>query len=539
MFLRRTIEDILENMRGDTEIITVLDGKWADPSIPIDPNVTIIYHSESIGQRAATNEAAKLSTAKYVAKCDAHCAFDEGFDVKMMEDMQDDWTLVPAMKNLHAFSWVCKECGNTRYQGKSGECPRCGGEEKRDVVWIAKPNPYTTSMRFDRDMRFQYWREYKQHQKGDIVETMSLLGAFWMCTREKYFELNLCDEVGHGSWGQQGTEVACKTWLSGGKLMVTKKTWFAHMFRTQGGDFGFPYPNPGVSKTRNFSKDLWLNDKWGKAKYPLSWLIKKFNPPEWEDYKEKEEKTAPAIIKTSEKGIVYCTDNRLDEKIMKACQKQLSKAEIEIVSVSLKPLDFGTNIVIDEPRGYLTLFKQQLAGLEALKADYIFMCDHDVLYHPTHFMFTPPQEDVYYYNENIWRVKADTGDALFYYANQSNCLCAHRETLLKHYAKRVEITEEMLEKLKGGAEYRRFIRRMGFEPGTHGRKERVDTLNHSSYMSAFPNIDIRHKGNLTATRWSRDKFRNKRYTHGWQKSDRIPGWGITKGRFDVILNGIV
>ena len=42
---------------------------------------------------------------------------------------------------------------------------------------------------------------------------------------------NRCDEK-HGSWGQYGTEWACKSWLSGGKLITTKKTWFGHMFRT-------------------------------------------------------------------------------------------------------------------------------------------------------------------------------------------------------------------------------------------------------------------------------------------------------------------
>jgi len=57
-----------------------------------------------------------------------------------------------------------------------------------------------------------------------------------MLTREKYWELNICDES-LGSWGSQGIEVACKTWLSGGKCLVNHSTWYAHMFRTQGGDF--------------------------------------------------------------------------------------------------------------------------------------------------------------------------------------------------------------------------------------------------------------------------------------------------------------
>jgi hypothetical protein len=54
-------------------------------------------------------------------------------------------------------------------------------------------------------------------------------------------------------------------------------------------------------------------------------------------------------------------------------------------------------------------------------------------------------------------------------------------------------------------------------------------------MSEEPNIDIRHGRNLTATRWSKSQFRNQRYTKGWTEAGEVPGWGITKGRFDDFL----
>lgn len=282
MFLPHTVEDIFRNIEGDTQVIVVLDGKWPFKGIPDDPRLQLIYHSEPIGQRAATNEAARLSESKYLMKLDAHCAFAKGFDVVMMKDMQDDWTMVPAMRNLHVFDWLCKN-GHRRYQGRSGPCKKCGEPTERDMVWYAKPNPTSTAYRFDKNMKFAYWAGYKKKQKGDLVESMSLQGSCFMVTREKYFELELCDEA-HGSWGQQGTEVACKTWLSGGRVIVNKKTWYAHLFRTQGGDFGFPYPNPGIKKAREYSQDLWLNDKWDKAVHPLSWLLDRFAPvPDWHD----------------------------------------------------------------------------------------------------------------------------------------------------------------------------------------------------------------------------------------------------------------
>ena len=112
-FLNRTIEGVLENKRGNTEIIVVLDGLWAVEPIPQHKDVTVIYLPKNIGQRAAMNMMVRISRAKYIMKLDAHCMVSEGFDQIMMDDMQDDWTMVPTMYNLHALDWVCKKCGNT------------------------------------------------------------------------------------------------------------------------------------------------------------------------------------------------------------------------------------------------------------------------------------------------------------------------------------------------------------------------------------------------------------------------------------------
>ncbi len=120
---------------------------------------------------------------------------------------------------------------------------------------------------------------------------MSFIGACWFCTRDRYWELEGLDEA-HGSWGQVGTEIACKTWLSGGKLITTRKTWFAHMFRTGnlagafGGGNSFPYFISGEAQdhARQYSQDLWRNNRWGKQIHPLEWLVDKFKPvPGWHD----------------------------------------------------------------------------------------------------------------------------------------------------------------------------------------------------------------------------------------------------------------
>jgi len=302
MFLARTIEDILANIEADTEVIAVLDGKWADPPIPQNDRVNVIYLPESIGQRAATNLACKLSKAKYVMKCDAHCSFDKGFDTKMIDAFKeagDNVTMVPIMRNLWAFDWKCFYCGWKKYQGPTPQkCGQCGKSDKirRKMLWIGKTNPQSTSYCFDCTPHFQYFEDWKhrpQYQKDKeekgLTETMSLQGSCWMLTRDKYWELNICDEK-FGSWGSQGIEVAAKTWLSGGRVLVNHKTWYAHMFRTQGGDFGFPYPisNKDQEKAKNYARELFFdervlsrsaqNNNWDKQIYPLSWLVEKFWP---------------------------------------------------------------------------------------------------------------------------------------------------------------------------------------------------------------------------------------------------------------------
>ena len=232
----------------------------------------------------------RISQAKYVMKADAHCAFDKGFDRKLIEDCQPDWIMIPTMWNLHAFDWVCSACGNRTYQGfKPGACTKCGGKDfNMDIVWKPRGNKVTYSWRFDKNLQFQYWKRHHKQHPEDLIETMSFIGACMFMQRDYYWALDGCDENGQ-VWGQFGTEWACKTWLSGGKLITTRKTWFGHMFRTGNfnkGNGSFPYPlsQEQINKAREYSKDMWFNRKWPKAKHSIDWLVEKFKPvPEWHE----------------------------------------------------------------------------------------------------------------------------------------------------------------------------------------------------------------------------------------------------------------
>lgn len=586
MFLQRTVDSVMEARRGATQVIVFADQDWPiAPGLKSHPDLTLINYSKTvIGQRAAINAGARISGAKYIMKLDGHCRMDEGFDVKLAADCEYEDVIVPRLYNLHAFDWKCKKCGLRTYQGPQPKhCSTCKADTEHimRMVWEPRWNRITDSMRFDSDLHFQYWRmfnatasdidklNHRNEKSGEplkhkfrpegqleISPTMSLLGACWFLHRERYWELGGSDEE-HGSWGQQGTEIACKAWLSGGRLLVNKKVWYSHLFRTQPG-FSFPYAisHSQTERAREYSKRFWREGRWSKAVMPLSALVEKFWPvPGWtpeslEQLKATEQgrRVQFAVAREIEqnpkhvqsapdtgltKGIVYYTENRCREPIFSVVQEQLKRVANghQIISVSLKPINFGENYVLGLERSYETMFKQILMGISQSDADIIYFAEHDVLYAKEHFDFIPPRDDVYYYDEAVWRVSARTGQALFHYHRSTSMLVANRRLLIDHYRERIARVE------KEGFSYR-----SGFEPGTrslsHGG---YDNFRAASFLSAVPSIDIRDTGtNLTKTNWSKDQYRNPKYTAGWTEGDSVPGWpGIIKDRFNDWLKEIM
>jgi hypothetical protein len=328
-------------------------------------------------------------------------------------------------------------------------------------------------------------------------------------------------------------EVAMKSWLSGGRQVINKKTWFAHLFRTQTG-FGFPYriSSSDQKKAREYSNKFWKGNKWPKQTRKLEWLIDRFGPlPGWHDLdvakRDVQKKSNVDVSVTPRKGIVYYTDNRCEERLTRVVREQIKKAcpKTEIISVSQFPIDFGKNIVVPWERSVLTMFKQILIGLEESKADIVFLCEHDVIYHPSHFEFCPPKKDVYYYNENNWALDAKTGQALFYRPRQTvSGLCAYRTLLLEHYKNRIKRVER-----EG------FTRRMGFEPGKKLPRG-IDNYRKEGWLSECPNIDVKGVGNLTRGRFKLEEYRcRNRIKDTWTLADEIPFWGKTKGRFEDFI----
>lgn len=261
-YLEHTIRDVLKNARGDIEILVALDGYLPDPQINIGDERVVFYHNkEAIGQRASVNMLAKHAKGKYLMKLDAHCAVDEGFDLKLAEHYVEGEVHVPRMYNLDKHTFTPKRHKRTDYM-------YIGFNDKGQL----------------RSLYYGGSEWKKWHRKEEMLgETMGIMGPCRYMSAETFWNLGGCDEE-HGSWGSEGIEWACKAWLSGGRLIVNKHTWFAHWFR--GSDGGFPYPisQNAIDRARIHAENLWLQDKWDKQVRPFKWLVDKFNPPGWDNY---------------------------------------------------------------------------------------------------------------------------------------------------------------------------------------------------------------------------------------------------------------
>ncbi|MBU2052607.1 hypothetical protein KKH13_05360 [Patescibacteria group bacterium] len=228
-----------------------------------------------------------------------------------------------------------------------------------------------------------------------------------------------------------------------------------------------------------------------------------------------------------DQGVIYYTDNRLGDPLYSLVQKHISESGLPITSSSLKPISFGDNEVMEGQRSYPTMVKQITSCLERSPAKYVFFCEHDVLYSKSHFDFVPPKDDIFYYNENVWRWWTENDYAIRYERMLPlSCLCVNREFALDHYLMRQRKIEEW-----GLDEFRsrepRLARLWGYEPGT--KKKRRGGLtddDFDTWASNEPVIDVRHKKTFSSPKINLEDF--KHAPEGWVETpiDELSGWNL-------------
>jgi glycosyltransferase involved in cell wall biosynthesis len=278
-FLQQTIDDLLAKAEAPVEIIVVLDGYWPVPMVNQDPRVIVVHQGtihNSRGMREAINTGMALAQGKYVMKIDEHCMVDQGWDVKLAADCEDNWVVIPRRYRLNAEEWTLVEDGRPPIDYMHIDYP------------FQRPKDATCGLHGGE------WRQRYNDRKDILIDdNPSFQGSCYFMTKKHWDFLGPMDTEKYGPFTQEAQEIGMKTWLSGGRVIVNKKTFYAHFHKGKTGK-GYGFSNAqyvlftaAKERGRLFCRDYWLSTK--DYKYDWEWFMQKFpDMPGWGlDWKER------------------------------------------------------------------------------------------------------------------------------------------------------------------------------------------------------------------------------------------------------------
>lgn len=267
-FLQQTIDDVLAKAKGTIEVIVILEGYWPTPPLKNDPRVKLIHFGTPHGMRAAINAGVALAQGKYILKMDGHCMVEEGFDLTLIKNIEPNWVVVPRRKRLDAENWSIQDVGKPDI----------------DYMYLAYPdNPQDFG---GAGLNGKVWDEKNRDEllkSVKIDDLMSAQGSLWFMERDYFYFLDLMDDRNYGTFWNEFQEIGLKVWLSGGRVVVNKNTWYAHLHKGKKYGRGYSLAEAELVKGRNYTIK-WFEQEWvwKKQVYPLRWLISKFWPvPGW------------------------------------------------------------------------------------------------------------------------------------------------------------------------------------------------------------------------------------------------------------------
>lgn len=269
IFLEKTIKDLLSK-GSDIEIIAVLDGYWPNPPLPDDKRLVVLHRGKAMGMRSAINSAIAISSGEWVMKTDGHCMFAERFDETLKNETDEDWLAVPRRYSLDAELWERKPKFPIDYHYL--DCPMVNQEyfQFHGIPWREK-----THERFD-DPRYE------------IDDLMSWQGSMWFMSRKLWNRVGPMREDLFFTFSQEPQELGNKVWLSGGRIVVNKHTWYAHLHKGKQYGRGYSIGGNEISEGHKRSAAYWMSNSWEGQTRPIEWLIEKFMPlPTWpENWRE-------------------------------------------------------------------------------------------------------------------------------------------------------------------------------------------------------------------------------------------------------------
>ena len=268
-FLQKTIIDLLEKSVEDIEIIAVLDGYWPpEDEIVDDKRVTYLHFGAARGMRNAINQGVALAKGKYIMKADGHCMFDKGFDRVLKADSKYNWVQIPRRLRLEPITWTLRNVEKPpmdylflTYPITQGEW---GGPGFHGREWVQKnKDPYL--------------------KKIDIDDAMSFQGSCWFMERTYFDWLEIMDQENYQSFPQEAQEIGFKCWLSGGRVVRNKKTWYAHLHKGKEYGRGYHLDKKQLDLGTAYC-NRWMNEKmWHKQKITVGSWVRDFFPdaPTW------------------------------------------------------------------------------------------------------------------------------------------------------------------------------------------------------------------------------------------------------------------
>jgi len=270
-FLQKTVTDLLQKATGEVEVIAVLDGYWPNPPLVEDKRLVQIHRGTAQGMRSAINAGVAASSGQWVMKCDAHCMFAEGYDRTLVEHADQDWLVVPRRKRLEPESWTIKDVG------------------KPDVDYEFLSYPWWKPAEIG--IHGTIWTDRALERKGpqyDIDEDMSFQGSCWMMSKRYFERVGPMQEHGYGTFIGEPQELGLKVWLSGGKQVRNKLTWYAHLHKGSTYGRGYSLDKKELVRGNLYSVSYWVTDQWEKRVRDFEWLVEHFWPvPSWpENWRE-------------------------------------------------------------------------------------------------------------------------------------------------------------------------------------------------------------------------------------------------------------
>ena len=278
--ISRTLESIYDNATGDFEILLGFDGPPFDGgSFEVDERTKPVYFPNVVGIKTGINALAAMATGKYIYKSDAHCSFGKGFDEILQADMQEDWIVMPRFK-------IIKD--DWSIQMRDGE------EEFYDYFYLCCPFTDPKGFRFKAGGHWlKKTREMNTYMdEGFLIDkTPQIHGSGWFMTKDRYFELGGFPNIDPYGHAQEPIWLAMKNWMAGGKVMVNKKTWYAHLHQ-DGNKRGYHMDKTQENRSYDLAVKYWVGDKWDdtwpKKVMTFERFVDKFMPmPGWpENWRE-------------------------------------------------------------------------------------------------------------------------------------------------------------------------------------------------------------------------------------------------------------